>query len=114
MKNSLVLLLLLFNACCSAFSQVLLKKSAIKKHDNIISQYINPYVIIGYTIFFMVLLLNIIALKYCSMSIVSVFSEAVTLIISLLFGYIFFGEQITRNKTISMILIVIGIFLIIF
>ena len=36
----------------SALSQIILKKSADKKYDNIILEYLNPAVIISYVIFY--------------------------------------------------------------
>ena len=112
MNNKMFYLLLLFNAFLSAVSQVLLKKSAIKKYENVLLQYLNPYVISAYIIFAVVLVINIIVMRHISVSEVSIFSEAAPLVISLFFGYIFFGERISKMKIISSLIIVIGIFII--
>ena len=47
------------------------------------------------------------------MNIVSVFSEAMPLVISIFTGYAFFNEHITKVKILSIILILVGIVLII-
>lgn len=113
MNRILLLVLLLFNALLASFSQVLLKKSAIQKHDSIISEYINIYVITGYGLFFIVLFVNIFIMKYMNMNIVSIFSEAMPLVISIFTGYVFFNEHITKEKILSVALILVGIVLII-
>ena len=41
-------LFLVASVIVASFSQVLLKKSAAKKYNNVIKEYLNPYVIIGY------------------------------------------------------------------
>ena len=112
MNNKMFYLLLLLNAFLSAISQVLLKKSAIKKYKNVLLQYLNPYVISSYIIFAIVLVINIIAMRYISISEVSIFSEGVPLVISLFFGYFFFGEKISKRKIVSSLIIVIGILII--
>jgi len=43
-------LFLVASVVVASFSQILLKKSAAKKYDNVIKEYLNPYVIIGYAI----------------------------------------------------------------
>lgn len=113
MNKVLLLILLLINSLLASFSQVLLKKSAIKKHNSIISEYINIYVIVGYGLFFIVLLGNIFIMRYIEMNIVSVFSEAMPLVISIFTGYVFFNEHITKEKILSVALILVGIVLII-
>lgn len=113
MNKFLLFILLLINSLLASFSQVLLKKSAMKKYNSIISEYINIYVVVGYGLFFIVLLGNILIMKYIKMNIVSVFSEAMPLVISVFTGYIFFNEKINKRKIISVILILIGIALII-
>ena len=113
MSKILLLILLLINSLLASFSQVLLKKSAMQKHNSIILEYINIYVIVGYGLFFIVLLGNILIMKHIEMNIVSVFSEAMPLVISIFTGYAFFNEHITKVKILSIILILVGIVLII-
>ena len=44
---------LFISVIISAYSQILLKKSAQKTYKSFFKEYINPYVICGYGIFFM-------------------------------------------------------------
>lgn len=92
----------------AGFSQVLLKKSAIKKHDSIIKEYLNVYVIVGYGLLFLSTFLNILAFKglpYINATILQ--SVSYTLVMFLSFQ--FFKEKITLNKIIGNIVIIIGI-----
>ena len=41
-------LILVLSIFVASVSQVLLKKSSLKKYDSIIKEYLNPYVITGY------------------------------------------------------------------
>ena len=45
-------LIVLLGVFISAISQVMLKKSAVKKYDSRIKEYLNPLVIFAYFIFF--------------------------------------------------------------
>ena len=113
MSKITFIILLFVNAFLSSISQVLLKKAALQKHDSIISQYLNVYVIAGYGLFFLVLSLNVFVMKYLNMSIVSIFSEAMPLIMTMFLGALLFNERINKYKIISIIMILIGIVLII-
>lgn len=113
MNDKIIYLVLFLNSILSAFSQVLLKKSAIKKYNCLLFQYLNLYVVSGYFIFFVVLVINILTMKCLSVSVVSVFSEVVPLVISLFFGFLFFNEKIGKNKIFATIMIVAGVLLII-
>lgn len=102
---------MILNAFLSAISQTLLKKSANINYNKFILQYLNVYVILGYMIFFIVLFINIYVIKKLNLSIVSVFSESLPYILSIISGYIFFKEKITKNKIVGALIIVIGIIL---
>lgn len=52
-------ILMIISALITAFSQVILKKSANKKHKNIIFEYLNPYVLFSYVCYVGVLVLNV-------------------------------------------------------
>ena len=106
-------ILLIFNAFLSSISQVFLKKSALKEQDSFIFQYINIYVILGYTIFILVIIINIFLLRYLSIGIVNAFSESLPYVISIIFSHIFFNENINKFKIIASMLIIIGIILIV-
>lgn len=100
--------ILIFSVFISAFSQVLLKKSALKKYDSFIKEYLNFYVIPAYAIYFLAVFLDLIALRKVPVSFVPV-AEASSYIFILLFGKIFFNEIFSIRKIIAMILIISGI-----
>ena len=52
-------LLMIFSEIIAASSQMLLKKSAMKEYSSVIREYLNPYVIIGY---FMLVMSMVIAI----------------------------------------------------
>lgn len=104
----LAIFILLFSVCISAFSQVLLKKSALKTYGSFWLEYINVYVLIAYAIYFLAVFLDLIALKTVPVSFVPV-AEASSYIFVLIFGKIFFKEQFSKRKIIAMIMILSGI-----
>lgn len=103
------ILLIILNAFMSAFAQVLLKKAAIKNYSTIIRQYFNIYVILGYFIYFAVLLINIYAMRYIKISIVTTISEALPFLLSIILGHYIFNEKINNYKIAGMILVFVGI-----
>ena len=105
---TLYIAVLLFSVFISAFSQVLLKKSAIKKYDSFIKEYLNIYVVPAYAIYFLAVFLDLVALKKVPVSFVPV-AEASSYIFVLLFGKLFFKENFSKRKIIAMILILSGI-----
>lgn len=113
MKNNYIfIILLVLNCIISAFSQVLLKKSSLKNYSSFIRQYLNLYVITGYGLFFLVLIVNIYLLRFIPVTISGAISESLPLVFSFVTGFIFFKEKITKWKLIGGFCIIIGIILI--
>lgn len=100
--------ILIFSVFISAFSQVLLKKSALKSYDSFIREYLNFYVIPAYAIYFLAVFLDLIALRKVPVSFVPV-AEASSYIFVLFFGRIFFRESFSKRKVLAMALILAGI-----
>lgn len=100
--------ILVFSVFISAFSQVLLKKSALKSYDSFIREYLNFYVLPAYAIYFLAVFLDLIALRKVPVSFVPV-AEASSYIFVLLFGRIFFRESFSKRKVLAMALILAGI-----
>ena len=100
--------ILIFSVFISAFSQVLLKKSALKSYDSFIREYLNLYVVPAYAIYFLAVFLDLIALRKVPVSFVPV-AEASSYIFVLLFGRIFFRESFSKQKVLAMALILAGI-----
>src|SRR5574344_1885847 len=92
----------------ASLSQVLLKKSSMKKYPSFIREYLNPYVIIGYLMLFGSMMITVYVfgkLPFMSIPII----ESLGYVLVLIFGLLFFGEKITKRKLIGMIVIIAGI-----
>ncbi|MCM8710184.1 EamA family transporter [Clostridium sp. SYSU_GA19001] len=92
----------------TAFSQILLKKSANKKYTSFLREYINFRVIFSYGLFFITMLLNTISLKTIGLKDIQVYM-ALSYLFVLIFSRIMLGEKITKRKLIGNIIIVFGI-----
>lgn len=92
----------------SAFSQIMLKKSAQKSYESKIKEYINPLVIIAYGLFFGCTLISVYSLKVVPLS-MSPILEASGYIFVAILSYIFFKEKLTKRQLLGMLLIVGGI-----
>ena len=104
----LYIVILIFSVFISAFSQVLLKKSAIKTYNSFLREYLNVYVIPAYAIYFIAVFLDLLALRKVPVSFVPV-AEASSYVFVLLFGKIFFKEKFSKRKLCAMALILGGI-----
>ena len=113
MKNRFIYTLLLIIMCIiSAFSQVILKKASLNTYPRFLGQYLNPLVICGYSLFFLVVSVNIYILRFLPMTIMMTVSESLSPLLSFVTGHIFFREQITKGKLIGGFFIIIGIIVI--
>lgn len=102
--------LLFASVIIASFSQILLKKSAQKKHDSLIKEYLNVNVIVGYGMMVVTTLLTIMAYKgldYKNGPII----ESLGYILVMFLSLIFFGEKITKKKLLGNILILLGIYI---
>lgn len=98
----------LFGVFISAISQVLLKREALKAHDSIIKEYLNPSVAFAYVLFFAATLMSIFAYKAIPLSLGPIL-EATSYIYVVAFGALFFKERITKKKVGALALIILGI-----
>ena len=105
---AIYILVMLVNVFISSLAQVLLKKSALKKHENFIKQYLNSYVISGYAILFICTLLKIFAYRELPISLGPVL-EATSYIYVTIFGVTIFHEQISKKKLLALGLILAGV-----
>lgn len=92
----------------ATISQILLKKSADIHYDRKLKEYLNPYVIIGYGLLFVSMVLMIFANRGLDFKIVNAF-EAISYVFMLVLGRIFLNEKITSEKLIGVTLIMIGV-----
>ena len=92
----------------SAVSQVMLKRSAQKTYSSRIKEYLNPFVIAAYAIFFGTTLLTVLAYKKVPLSMGPIL-ESTSYIYVTIFGAIFFHEKINIRKVAGLLLIILGI-----
>lgn len=108
--NNLFLLIALVSVGIASFSQVMLKMGAGKKYNSKIREYLNVYVISGYGMLFVSMLLTIVAysrLSYLSVPVV----EAVGYVLVPVLSYFFFKEKLSRRKMVGILFILAGIFI---
>ena len=108
MNNMSYYILYLISVTIAAFSQLLLKKSANRTHESLLKEYLNPYVIGGYGLLVMSMLLTIGAyrgLAYKNGPII----ESLGYVLVMLLSGIFLKEKITARKIAGTALILVGI-----
>ena len=108
MMNKYVILLLL-SVLIASVSQILLKKSAMIQYDSFIKEYLNPWVIVGYGMMVLSMLVTILAyrgLEYKNGPVI----ESVGYLLVMFLSAIFFKERITKKKIIGNAIILLGIF----
>ena len=102
-------IIVIINIFVAAVSQMLLKKGASIPHSSAIYEYLNPWVLGGYAIMGITLLVNVFALsngvKIKELSIMESLSYLYVPVLSL----ICFGEKITLKKALSILIIICGI-----
>ena len=92
----------------SAYAQILLKKSAMRRYDSHVREYLNPLVIGGYGIFFLAILLDMVALRTVPVSYLPVI-ESSSYVFVLFFSRIFLGERLARQQLAAILIIFCGI-----
>ncbi len=100
---------MLASVVISAFSQILLKKSAKREHKSAIYEYLNPYVICGYGLLVVSTITTILAYKGIDYKEGPVI-ESLGFILVMILSFFFFGEKITKKKALGYLLILAGVF----
>lgn len=91
----------------ASVSQILLKKSAMKTYSSVIREYLNPFVIGGYGLLFLSMLLTIYAysgMDYKNGPVIESFGN----VLVLLLGCIFLNEHISLRKIAGIGCIMLG------
>ena len=101
-------LFLVASVIVASFSQVLLKKSAAKKYDNVIKEYLNPYVILGYGGYACVLALNIFLFTKMQFR-YGVLSNSLAIVFVMVLSRFVLQEEVTRKKILGAALIIAGV-----
>ena len=106
--NNGFLLLALFSVVIASFSQVMLKLGAGKTYTSKIREYLNIYVISGYGMLFVSMVITVVAysrLSYLSVPVV----EAVGYVLVPILSYFIFKEKLTKRKMLGILFILAGI-----
>lgn len=102
----LVVAMAVFSAACA---QMLLKKAATIKYPSFIRQYLNPWVIGGYAVMGVVMLVNIFAMsRGVQLKEVGTI-EALSYLFVPTLSWIFFKEKLSWIKVVAIVIIMIGI-----
>ena len=102
-------LIMLGSVLISSVSQIGLKISSNKKHENLLKEYINPWVIISYMLFFSATLITIFAMRVISISRAMILESAGYIFVTVL-SYLFLKEKLSAKKTTGLVLILVGVF----
>ena len=109
MRFNPFILCMLGSVAVASISQVLLKKSTFVHYASIVKEYINPYVIGGYGLLFLSMLLTVYAysgMDYKYGPVIEAFGNVFVLVLS----FVFFREKIGWKKLVGVALIVAGMF----
>ena len=100
--------LMMISELIAASSQMLLKKSASNEYGSVIKEYLNPWVICGYGMLFLSMIITIFCydgLGYMGV----VVMEPINYIIVMVLSRLIFKEKFTKRKMIGVTCIVVGI-----
>ena len=100
-------LILTTSVFISSISQILLKKGAEKKYPSKIREYLNPFVMSGYMLFFGCTLLSMFSLKVVPLSMAPVVESLGYIFVAVL-GFFFLKEKFTKRQLIGTALIILG------
>lgn len=96
------------SAFITAFSQIILKKSADRKYKSVFFEYLNPYVLFSYVCYIGVLVLNVFIYTKIDYRFGVVINSMSTVFVMLL-SHIILKEVITKKRIIGNVIIVCGI-----
>ena len=92
----------------ASFAQMFLKKSALRSYANVLSTYINPWVIGGYGLLMCSMFLTALAYRTVPLSMGPIL-ETLGIVFVTILSRIFYKEQITKNHLIGLGLIFMGV-----
>ena len=103
-------LIFLVSVFISSCAQIILKISAKRVYCTRLQEYLNPYVIMAYSILLVSTILTIIAYREVELKIGPVL-ESSGYIYVLILSWVFFGERISFHKVGGIVLIISGIYI---
>lgn len=102
------LLCMLISVSIASVSQVLLKKSALQKYDSVLKEYLNPWVIGGYGMLFLSMLLSVYAYSGVDFKNGPVIESLGNVFVPMLSWFVF-GEKLSVRKIAGIFCIMLGI-----
>ncbi len=102
------LLCMLVSVSIASVSQVLLKKSALQKYDSVLKEYLNPWVIGGYGMLFLSMLLSVYAYSGVDFKNGPVIESLGNVFVPVLSWFVF-GEKLSVRKIAGIFCIMLGI-----
>ena len=102
------LLCMLISVSIASVSQILLKKSALQKYDSVIKEYLNPWVIGGYGMLFLSMLLSVYAYSGVDFKNGPVIESLGNVFVPVL-SWLVFGEKLSVRKIAGIFCIMLGI-----
>lgn len=108
MNEYMYWILMFLSVFVASFSQILLKKGAQNKYESVIKEYLNPYVISGYTLMMLTTVLTVLAYKGLDYKNGPVI-ESLGYVLIMVLSYLFFREKITLKKVLGNGLVILGI-----
>lgn len=100
--------LIVFSSFISAYSQVLLKKAAMRHYDSKLREYLNWPVVIAYTIFVAATLMTVYSYRGLEVS-QGTLLETTGYIFVFAFDVMIFHEKVTARKILGTVLIIAGV-----
>ncbi len=92
----------------SAVAQILLKKSSGREYESKIKEYLNPFVIISYSIFFIATFCSIFAYKEVPLSLGPILGAMEYIFVAVL-SRVILKEKVSVKKAIGLAIIVAGV-----
>ncbi len=106
--NWIYALVLIGGVFISSVSQILLKKSADREHGSFIREYLNPAVIISYSVFVIATFMSIYAYKGIPLSMGAILDSTGYIFVTVL-SAVFLKEKPTIRKVTALCIIIAGI-----
>jgi len=108
MNDLFYIVLFLFSVLVASFSQMLLKRSANRKYDRAIDDYMNKTVLFAYVLFVLSTLLTMFAYRGVNLSLGPILESAGFVFVAIMSRWIL-KEKITGKQFIAIYLIMFGI-----
>jgi small multidrug resistance pump len=101
---------LIISILIASFSQILLKSSTLSQHKSLMYEYLNPKVVMGYSMMFISTILVIFAYKKIPYRSGPILESTEYIYVMLLSKWIL-HEKLTRYKVVGNLLILLGVFI---